>query len=153
MPYIKVEPTGCCERKGLVQVRFCMYLDENDYGYEEHHVLVPIIPEEGYTGKVDELGQPVDQKDYDNWHDSLPTEWRTNPFHNHFVQVEPDITDEVLMDIGEAYLNESYIKWATSEKIDPKNHKSVKQFSKLEVEARVEDIKTKTLIRSISWLL
>ena len=26
--FVRVEPTGCHERKGLVQVRFCMYLDE-----------------------------------------------------------------------------------------------------------------------------
>ena len=49
---VKVEPSGCCERKGLVQVRFSMYLEPEDYGYDKHYVQVLIIPEGGYTGKV-----------------------------------------------------------------------------------------------------
>lgn len=68
---IRVEPTGCCERKGMVRIRFCMYLERGDYGYA----------------------------------------WQNNPFHNHFIYVEPDTTDEEIMDIGEAFLDEAYIKW------------------------------------------
>lgn len=71
----KIEPTGCCERKGLVQIRFCMYL---------------------------EVGQ-------------------TNPFHNHFIYVEPETTDDEIMDIGEAFLQEAFTKWSNNEKLDLKN--------------------------------
>jgi hypothetical protein len=36
--YFKINKTGCNERKGLAEVRYDLYLDENDYGYSEHHV-------------------------------------------------------------------------------------------------------------------
>ena len=119
--YVKVEPSGCCERKGLVQIRFCMYLDKGDYGYNVHHIQVPVIPEEGYQGEVGEEGRPKDEEDYRKWIDSLPKIWQTNPFHNHFIYVEPETTDEEIMDIGEAFLQEAYIKWACGEKLDLKN--------------------------------
>ena len=116
--YVKVEPSGCCERKGMVQVRFCMYLDGKDYGYDKHHIQVPVIPKEGYPGKVDDTGMPLDIKDFNEWLDSLPKVWQNNPFHNHFIQVEPDTTDKTIMDIAEAFLHEAYIKWACEEKLD-----------------------------------
>jgi len=119
--FVRVEPSSCRERKGLVQIRFCMYLDEGDYGYDVHHVQVPVIPEEGYTGKVNEFGTPVDMKHYQEWLDSLPKMWQTNPFHNHFIYVEPDTSDEEIMNIGQAFLEEAYIKWACEERLDPKN--------------------------------
>ena len=37
---VEIEPSGCAERKGLVQVRFAMYLGPGDYGYDVHHVQV-----------------------------------------------------------------------------------------------------------------
>jgi len=98
-----------------------MYLDEGDYGYEKHHIQVPVIPEEGYQGEVDEEGMPKDEKDYQKWIDSLPKIWQTNPFHNHFIYVEPDATDDEIMDIGEAFLQEAYTKWSHDEKLDLKN--------------------------------
>lgn len=119
--FVKVEPSGCCERKGMVQVRFCMYLDEGDYGYEKHHVQIPVIPEGGYTGEVDEMNNPVDIEDYNKWLGKLPKEWQNNPFHNHFIYVEPDTSDEAIMDIGASFLHEAYIKWACGEKLDLKN--------------------------------
>jgi hypothetical protein len=36
MMHCKVEPSGCSEYKGLVQVRYCLYLDPGDHGYERH---------------------------------------------------------------------------------------------------------------------
>lgn len=35
MAYVKIEPTGCTERKGMVQVRLSMYLESGDYGYNK----------------------------------------------------------------------------------------------------------------------
>lgn len=32
MAYVKINPTGCAERKGLVQVRFDCYLEPTDAG-------------------------------------------------------------------------------------------------------------------------
>ena len=116
--FVKVEPSGCCERRGMVQVRLSMYLDEGDYGYEKHHIQVPVIPEGGYPGKWDAEGSPVDTKDFDKWLKKLPKVWQNNPFHNHFIQVEPDTTDEEIMDIAEAFLHEAGIKWSTNSKLD-----------------------------------
>lgn len=110
--YVKIEPSGCCERKGMVQVRFCMYLGPTDYGYEKHHIQMPVIPKGGYPGKIDKRGSPVNQEQYDTWLASLPKIWQDNPFHNHFIQVEPETTDKEILDIAEAFLHECYIKWA-----------------------------------------
>jgi len=152
--YVKVEPSGCCERKGLVQIRFCMYLDEGDYGYNAHHVQVPVMPEEGYKGDVDGEGRPKDEKDYQKWIDSLPKIWQTNPFHNHFIYVEPDTTDDEIMDIGEAFLQEAYIKWAREEKLDLKNQpikypEFVNEERRQAVETKVIHLKETILERRI----
>ena len=149
--YIKVEPTGVCERKGLVQIRFCMYLDEGDYGYEKHHIQVPVVPKEGYRGKVDELGSPIDRENYQTWIDSLPKVWQTNPFHNHFIYVEPKTSDEEIMDIGEAFLHEAYIKWACEEKLDIKNPpiQYPVSFDVVKVEAKVQHLKVTSLERKL----
>lgn len=112
---VKVEPTGCCERKGMVQVRICMYLEPTDARYDEHHVQLPVIPPEGYQGKVDETGSPVDIDDYNHWIDGLPKVWQNNPFHNHFIYVEPDTPDEEIMDKAEAFSKEAYAKWSKNE--------------------------------------
>jgi|APSaa5957512622_1039677.scaffolds.fasta_scaffold52895_2 hypothetical protein len=42
--HVSVEPSGCCENNGLVQVRLCMYLDVGDYGYERHSVEGGVNP-------------------------------------------------------------------------------------------------------------
>ena len=102
--YFKINPTGCTERKGLVQVRFDCYLDPADAGYAEHHVTVPVIPPEGYTGKVDEMGSPVDMAAYNKWLSSLPTETRDNPFCCHFRCFEPDVTGVDLVKAGDEIL-------------------------------------------------
>lgn len=121
MAYVKIEPSGCCEYKGLVQIRFCMYLEPKDYGYDRHHVTVPIIPEKGYEGKINNMGQPDDIDDYNKWIASLPATTQDNPFHNHFIYVTPDTTEKEIMDIGEAFLNEAYIKWGQDAKLDLNN--------------------------------
>ena len=59
--FFKVNISGVSERKGLVEVRYDLYLDPTDERYSEHYVQVPVIPEKGYEGKVDEMGVPVDQ--------------------------------------------------------------------------------------------
>lgn len=103
--YYKINPTGCTERKGLVQVRFDCYFNKKDPGYAEHHVTVPIIPKEGYPGKVNDMGAPADMADYDKWIASLPTETRDNPFCCHFRCFEPDITDADILKEGESILS------------------------------------------------
>lgn len=101
--YYKINPTGCTERNGLVQVRFDCYLDPLDPGYAEHHVTVPVISG-SYTGKVDAMGSPVDQAAYDKWLASFPTETRDNPFCCHFRCFEPDVTDTDLVKAGDEIL-------------------------------------------------
>jgi hypothetical protein len=59
--YFKINKTGISEYKGLVDVSFDCYLEPADAGYSEHHVTVPVIPAEGYPGKVDAMGSPVDE--------------------------------------------------------------------------------------------
>lgn len=154
---VKVEESGCCVRKGMVQVRFGFYLEPADARYEEHHIQVPIIPPEGYPGEVDAEGNPTDWETYNAWLESLPKKWQNNPFHNHFIYVEPDITDGEIMDIGEAFLKESYGKWSHNETPNPKN-KPVKflefvNSKRLKAcEVRVKHLKSNPMERKPEWL-
>jgi hypothetical protein len=109
--FFKVNITGCQERKGLVEVRYDLYLDSTDERYSEHYVQVPVIPKEGYTGKVDEMGSPVDQVDYDKWLAGLKTTYQHNPFCCHFVQFEPTVTDAEIKYVGKLALDMAYKNW------------------------------------------
>lgn len=120
--YVKVEPSGCCGHKGMVQVRFSMYLDPDDYGYALQHIEVPILSSsDRYPGEVGEGGL-LNKTEFKKWIDEFPKEWRDMPFHNHFVYVPPDTTDNEILDIGEAFLHEAYIKWAMDENRDLNNN-------------------------------
>ena len=112
MPYGIIEPTGCCVRKGKVQLRFSFYLEPSDPRYKEHHIQVPIIPPEGYQGEVDAEGIPVDQVHFNNWIESLPKKWQNNPFHNHFVYVDADTPDAEIKQLMTEALEEFYGVWA-----------------------------------------
>lgn len=105
--YFKINPTGCGENKGRVEVRYDLYLDSGDYGYSDHYVQVPVIIKE-YSGKVDESGAPVDIEDYQKWHDGLERVWQNNPFCCHFVQFEPTVTDAEILERGEEVLAMAY---------------------------------------------
>lgn len=148
----KIEPTGVVERKGLVQIRFSFYLELDDARYDEHHIQVPVIPPEGYLGEVDEMGIPADIDAYDTWIESLPKKWQNNPFHNHFIYVEPETSDDEIMDIGEGFLKEAYNKWASDKKLDLKNkpvkfHDNPSQIKRDAIRAKVKHLKETILER------
>ncbi len=140
--FVKIEPSGCCERRGMVQIRLCMYLDSKDYGYEKHYVQVPersLIEDEAKDPKLA---------------DKVPKVWQNNPFHNHFIQVEPDTSEKEIMDIAEAFLHEAYIKWSSDVKLDLVNDdlpfikpQIVTPQRKSQCEARVESVKVITTER------
>ena len=87
-----------------------MYLDEGDYGYEKHYVQVPDMTGQEYRGEMDGLS-PKDIKDYQNWLDKLPKVWQLNPFHNHFIYVEPETSDEEIMAQMQLHLPNFYAAW------------------------------------------
>ncbi len=136
---VQIEPSGCTERKGLVQVRFAMYLDPGDYGYDVHHVQVP---ERALTQEeLDDPGLAA----------LVPLKWQTNPFHNHFIYVDPSTPDKEIMDIGEAFLYEAYDQWAHGEKPVPKNPpiRFPARFDGARVEATVQHLKSAKLRRTV----
>ncbi len=175
---VEIETSGCTERKGLVQVRFAMYLDPGDYGYDVHHIQVPVIPEGGYPGETkrityrdvmdedlglipvafdDPAGEatvPIDSDEYDAWYAGLPRVWQTNPFHNHFIYVEPDTPDSEIMDIGEAFLHEAYVKWASDEQLALKNPHIMfpTTFDSRALAAKVLSLKVNRLERGARWV-
>ncbi len=118
MPYAKVEPKGCVERHGNVQVKLSFYLEPGDARYDEHHIRMPVIPPEGYPGEVGEQGMPVDLGAYRSWVESLPTAWQTNPFHNHFIHVSPETTDEAIQAAARLHLANFYAVWAEGRPIN-----------------------------------
>jgi hypothetical protein len=91
--YFMVENSDGSVRKRMVQVRYCLYLEPSDVGYEKHPVRVFVIPEEGYPGRMDKRGSPIDMADYEKWFSELPRVGRDNPFHNHVVQFDHDRPD------------------------------------------------------------
>ncbi len=119
--YAKIEPSGVCEFKGKVQVRICFYLDPADIGYSKHHVQVPDFTGATYIGSMNEDGSPTSQTDYTAWVASLPKVWQNNPFHNHFIYVEPETADTEIADIGKTFLVEAYMKWSKDKPLDLRN--------------------------------
>jgi hypothetical protein len=119
--FFKVNTTGVSERKGLVEVRYDLYLDSTDERYSEHYVQVPVIPKEGYTGKVDEMGSPVDQADYKKWLDGLKRVYQHNPFCCHFCQFEPTVTDAEIEYVGKLALDMKYKDWVAGNLARSKN--------------------------------
>ena len=88
---VKFNPTGTHTSKGYLKVRLDLYPDIGDKTYPIHHIQVPVIPPEGYPGKVDKDGIPVDQNDYKNWIEGLPKVWQLNPCLCAFVRVSETI--------------------------------------------------------------
>ena len=107
-----IEPTGIAVRNGKVQIRLSFYLERGDARYEEHHVQIPVIPPEGYLGEVDEMGTPADIEAYNEWRASLPYYWRDNPFHNHFIRIGVEATDEDIKSMVAMHLDEFYGIWS-----------------------------------------
>ena len=78
---------------------------------------MPVIPDGGYAGKKDELGNAKSETYFRSWIDSLPKKWQTNPFHNHFIQVPIDATDEEIAAQADALLPKFYGQWSRGEKL------------------------------------
>jgi len=111
----EIEKSGCCEHKGMVQVRICFYLEPGDARYDEHHVEVSVLPADGYPGEKDESGRPKPESEYAAWVQGLPREWRVNPFHNHFLYVDPETPDSEIATIADGLLSRFYAEWSSGE--------------------------------------
>ena len=118
--HVKIEPSGCCERKGMVQIRLDLFLDKGDYRYEEFHIQVPDIPEgetfPKFSGDIGKAQEPTDEykswlKAYYEWADKFPKKWVDNSFWGHMIQVEPAATDQNIIDMIKAVAQEAFIKW------------------------------------------
>ncbi len=88
----KFNSTGTHIHKGFLKVRIDLYPDVTDKTYPIHHIQVPVTPEGGYQGEVDEMGSPIDQNDYNSWIDSLPKVWQLNPCLCYFMTIKADTT-------------------------------------------------------------
>jgi hypothetical protein len=107
--FVKIENTGCCENEGKIQIRFAMFLDVIDYGYDKTRA------------EVFERELTEEELKDETLANLVPKIWQTNPFHNHFSYVDPSLTDDEILDLGEALLKEAYRKWQNDSKIDLKN--------------------------------
>lgn len=148
--HYKIELSGCCEKKGLLQVRYALYLDPEDYGYDKHHVHVPVIPVGGYPGAVDGMGNPVDQGAFDAWIAALPTVEQVNPFHNHFSYFELPVTDAELKAEGERILVEAYGHWKKDLFPNVKSKLAVfdvnvSEAKKSSIASKIAELKSKTI--------
>jgi len=118
--YARVEPSGCTERYGLVQVCLSMCLEEGNFRYDDpsrFYVIDWNSKEalEGFKGKTitDPMtGQkvPVDAEEYLEWEASLPRVWLAErDFHDHFVYFDPymmrdeDIEQAIILHLPNFY--------------------------------------------------
>ena len=97
--YFKIDPINCSEFGGLCQIGYSLFLDESDDKYSDYHLLVPVLPKDRYTG---------DKELYKEWLNSLPKEWINTDFCTHFCQLEPTVTDEEILFVGECALDMQY---------------------------------------------
>lgn len=97
----KFEKTGCCERRGMVQIRVSFFLEPDEEGYDDYHIQVPT---ERYSGPRKERGQPADLEDFATWKETCEKKWIDTPCHNHFFRIEPggaEDDDAIILDIAE----------------------------------------------------
>jgi hypothetical protein len=85
MAYAVIEKSGSGVAKNVAKLRIDCFLNPDDPNYDKCYVNVPVIPPEGYPGKVDKEGTPKDPKDYDAWLESLPHIWINAPFHHNKI--------------------------------------------------------------------
>lgn len=147
--YYEIEQSGCCEHRGKVQVRYSVYLEPGDYGYEKHYILVPDIPEGGYPG-IMIGGIPMSQSDFQTWIQSLPTKMVNNPFHNHFSYFDAPITDNDLHTEGKRVLKEAKDHWGKDRTPHIKNDDIIfdenpSQSKKNQAKNKVDDIKSRKI--------
>ena len=151
--YYEIEPTGCREAGGLMQIRYCLYLEDGDYGYEKCYISVPTIDDTQLSDIASV--QPIDiasvqSSDMQGISSIKPLsvqEQMVNvPFHNHFVYFSPDATDEDIAAQGQRALDEAYAFWSQDQFPDVKNPEpmfdtTATEQKKTDVSARVESVK------------
>lgn len=96
MAYVKIEPSGCHERNGIIQVRLDFFLDEGDYRYNDFHIKTLDLPE-------DEKGKVLinNDEEYQEELKTKPFKWVDAPFHIHLIYVSEDTPDSEIDDIAE----------------------------------------------------
>ena len=155
--YYEIEPTGCCEAGGLMQIRYCLYLEDGDYGYEKCYISVPTIDDTQLSDIASV--QPIDiasvqSSDMQGISSIKPLpvqEQMVNvPFHNHFVYFSPDATDEDIAAQGQRALDEAYAFWSQDQFPDVKNpeitfNPEASDLIKLDISARVESVKVQAV--------
>ena len=96
--YVKIEKSGCCERKGMVQVRYSFYLEDGDYGYERQLVDGQATPFHNHFSyfhpnvslpKIEAKGEELLIEAYRYWkRDEFPN------LINPKIEYPPVVTDE-----------------------------------------------------------
>ncbi len=141
----KFNPTGTHTHKGFLKVRVDLYPEPTDKTYKIHHVQVPVYPPEGYQGKLDDMGSPIDQADYDNWIDSLPKVWQLNPCLCHFIKVKEASTKADLTDYLEQIFTPTVIKTIDDSLILPNSIHLVSPLMRDKASLTSEKIVTKDI--------
>lgn len=135
--YAVIETSGCSVRRGAVQIRIDLFLEPGDLKYDEHHLWVVDTDSDAYKAgfhgaalpnwdyKADDNGHYLNKDEYDRWkaefdrhmfeyqawQDSLPHKWQDAPFHSHFVQLSPDVTDAEIQKILKNVADEFGAEW------------------------------------------
>jgi hypothetical protein len=108
--YALIEPSGCSENHGNVEVRYSFFLEPDDKRYNERYYPVPVTPPTGYPGRIHE-GRPLDAEEYEHWLKGLPHIYQLAPFHNHFVSFDPDVSLEQIQAVAKFHQPNFYAAW------------------------------------------
>lgn len=114
-----IEKSGVCAHKGMLQVRYDVYLDPGDPFYDQYFIEKPIIPEDMqamYDARFaavqdDEQALAVLLQEYDQYIQSLFMAPVQIPCHGHFCYFDPDVTDEELAYIGDVIVDLVSAQW------------------------------------------
>lgn len=134
MSYFQIEKSGCNVFKGLVQIRYDLFWDENDPEYALTEV--PIIPDEGYTGEETEEAYQV-------WLASLPTQLINPGICSRIVYFNPSVTDEEILYVGELALDiaEKFFRHGINEQLFYRNMPfNFNETLREESQRRIEEI-------------
>jgi len=147
---LQFNPTGTHIHKGFLKVRVDLYPEPTDKTYVLHHIQVPVIPPEGYRGKVDEFGSPINQDDYNLWIESLPKVWQLNPCLCHFVAVPENFMLPDLQEYLARLFNPDSIATLDNVLVQPNSIHLVSPFMRQQAPFAREKVVTKDLVDLIS---
>jgi hypothetical protein len=170
--YFIISKEGCSEYKGMVDIRYDLYLDKGDYRYDDFYLYLPVLEEYPKQKELDAARskslinedmtwnkEAADERDkqeiaYKEWLETLKKEWQNTPFYRAFHQFEPTVTQEEIETKGKEILKGKYKHFQDGDLYkplyEPPVFSAVTELQKQACVDKVASISTSEAIRE-SW--